>query len=283
MKLSTLNQGVLMLCSIFLIASCRSPEDESTSGQTGTSRLRGSLNFTPAGISQSSPDPRCVGTMARVNPDWDDSDLKHLCSWGADVSCLACWAQKHPEVGPSNILDNCLPDENGDDSDLFANGCYNGPGSDYGGPYNPPQSPKPPSYPQDPNYGRNCGGRLAALKPDWSPGQLNSACSGADAECVVSTARQRPNWSPGQLNVACTTGSQPRPPQPIPQPIPPHYPQDPNYGRNCGGRLAELRPNWSPGQLNSACSGADAECVVSTARQRPNWSPGQLNEACTAR
>ena len=130
MKLSRLHQGVLVLCSILLISSCRSPEDESTSGQKGTSRLRGSWNFTTAGISQSSPDARCVSTMARVNPDWDDSDLKHLCSWGADVSCLACWAQKHPEVGPSNILDNCLPDENGDDSDLFANGCYNGPGSD---------------------------------------------------------------------------------------------------------------------------------------------------------
>ena len=199
MMRSFFSRGVLTLLIIMSISTCRSPDDETPATTKDSSALGSTLTFSPLGIREASTDSRCMSTMARVNPEWDDSDLKHLCSWGADVSCLACWAQKHLEVGPSNILDNCLPDENGDDSDLFANGCYRVPGADYGGPYNPPPSPNPPSYPHDPNIGRDCGGRIAALRPNWSPGQLNTACSGADAECVVSTARERPNWSPGQL------------------------------------------------------------------------------------
>ena len=271
-------RSVLFLLVMMSTSNCRSPEDETPSTIKESTALGSMLTFSPTGIREASADPRCMSTMSRYNPEWDDGDLRHMCSWGADVSCLACWASKHPNASPSNILDNCLPDDSGYDSDLYGNGCYNGPGSDYDGPYTPPQPPGQPGFPHDPNFGRNCGGRLAELRPNWSAGQLNAACSGADAECVVSTARQRPNWSPGQLNAACTAEGQPLPP---PQ-FPPHLPQDPNIGRNCGGRLAALRPNWSPGQLNAACSGADAECVVSTARQRPNWSAGELNAACTA-
>ncbi len=277
MRRSLLPRHVLLLLLLLSTSTCRSSEDEASPSSEERPAFRSALTFSPAGIREAATDSRCVGVMGRINPEWDDRDLRHMCSWGADTSCLACWASNHPDASPSNILDNCLPDENGDDSDLQDNGCYNGPGFDYDGPYTPPPSPpRPPTFPNNPDYGRNCGGRLAELRPNWSPSQLNSACSGADAECVVSTARQRPNWSPGQLNAACSGEGQPQP-----APVPPYFPHNPNVGRNCGGRLAELRPNWSPGQLSSACSGADAECVVSTARQRPNWSPSQLNAACS--
>jgi hypothetical protein len=278
MNWSLLPRSILMVWLMIPISACQDSQDKTSASTPESSAFRSALNFGPSELRRAGSDARCMGIMGRINPEWDDGDLRHMCSWGADVSCLSCWASNHPNASPSNILDNCLPNENGDDSDLYGNGCYNGPGADYGGPYTPPQPPSQPGFPTDPNFGRNCGGRLAELRPNWSPGQLNAACSGADAECVVSTARQRPNWSPGQLNAACSAEGQPQPP---PQ-FPPHPPQDPNIGRNCGGRLAALRPNWSPGQLNAACSGADAECVVSTARQRPNWSAGQLNAACTA-
>jgi hypothetical protein len=280
MNWSLLPRSILMVWLMIPISACQDSQDKTSASTPESSAFRSALNSGPSALRRAGSDARCIGIMGRINPEWDDGDLNHMCSWGADVSCLSCWASNHPNASPSNILDNCLPDENGDDSDLYGNGCYNGPGADYGGPYTPPQPPSQPGFPTDPGYGRNCSGRLAQIRPTWSPRELNAACSGAEAECVVSMARQRPTWSSRELNAACSEGDRPQPPPT--QPLPPTFPSDPGYGRNCSGRLAQIRPTWSPRELNAACSGAETECVVSMARARPTWSPRELNAACTS-
>lgn len=104
----------------------------------------------------------------------------------------------------------------------------------------------------------NCAGRVAKLRPGWSPSNLKDACEGVNSDCAVMVAKTNMGWSPDNVHSACEGNPE-----------------------NCAGELAVLRRGWSPSNLKDACENEDKDCIVDLAKTNPGWSPSNLSDACS--